>query len=99
MNDGDIAKLVSKLNKSLVTKDDLRKLEDGLEGRIDEADSRLGRKIADLGIKLGKKLDELNTKADTIMEFAQAVDETATDHEKRLKRIETVPAILHQIKN
>lgn len=104
MNDEDVAKLVSKLSKSLATKDDIKELAtkvdlNRLESRIDEVDSRLGRKITNLGINLGKKIDELNKKADTIMEFAEAVDETTADHEKRLKRIEAVPVIAHQIKN
>lgn len=107
MTNGDIAKLVSRLSKSLATKedikelstkDDLRKLENRLESRIEEVDSRLGRKIVDLGINLGKKIDELNVKADTIMQFADEGDKTTADHEKRLKRIEAVPVIAHQIK-
>lgn len=37
---------------------------------------------------LENKIDYLDSKADTILEFAEAVDETTADHEKRLKRIE-----------
>ncbi|MEK7616431.1 MAG: hypothetical protein AAB414_00045 [Patescibacteria group bacterium] len=48
--------------------------------------------------KLERKIDELDGKADTILEFAEAVDETVSGHEKRLKRIEAVPVIAHQIK-
>ncbi len=84
MTDEDINKLVSKLSKSLATKEDIR------EVKVD---------IQRLETRLGKKMDELNVKADTIMEFAEAVDETTSDHEKRLKRIEAVPVIAHQIKN
>ena len=84
MTDEDVNKLVSKLSKSLATKEDIR------EVKVD---------IQRLETRLGKKMDELNVKADTIMEFAEAVDETTSDHEKRLKRIEAVPVIAHQIKN
>lgn len=83
MNDEDIAKLASRLSKSLATKEDIK------EVKVD---------IQRLENRLGKKIDELNVKADTIMEFASEVDKTTTDHEKRLKRIEAVPIIAHQIK-
>lgn len=42
-------------------------------------------------------LDELNAKSDTILEFAEGIDETVADHEKRLKAIELIPAIAQSI--
>lgn len=83
MTDKDIAKLASKLTLSLATKGDIKKL----ESKMDDVDARLGG-----------KMDELDKKADIILEFAEAVDETTADHEKRLKRIEAIPVIAHQIK-
>lgn len=49
--------------------------------------------------RLEGKIEELDEKTDIILEFAEAVDETTTDHEKRLRRIESVPAIAHNIKS
>lgn len=48
--------------------------------------------------RLEGKIDELNIKTDTILEFAEEVDKTVYDHEERLKNIEAVPVIAHQIK-
>lgn len=48
--------------------------------------------------RLEGKIDELNIKTDTILEFAEEVDKTVHDHEERLKNIEAVPVIAHQIK-
>ena len=48
--------------------------------------------------KLENKMDELKDKVDTILEFTEGLDETATDHEKRLKKIDSIPVIAHQIK-
>lgn len=74
MNDQDITKLLSKLTKSLATKEDIVDLE-----------MRLGHKINNLEMRLGNKIDDLNDKADTILKFAEAVEEPTIDHEKRLK--------------
>lgn len=47
--------------------------------------------------RLEGKIDNLDDKTDTILEFAEAVDETTADHEKRLKQIEATPIIAQQI--
>lgn len=73
MTDKDITKLASKLTESLATKDDIKGVK---------------QDIKSLENKLENKIDYLDSKADTILEFAEAVDETTADHEKRLKRIE-----------
>lgn len=84
MTDKDITKLASRLTKSLATKEDIKNLELKVDIHIK---------------RLEKKIDYLDAKTDTILEFAEAVDETTVDHEKRLKRIEAVPVIAHQIKD
>lgn len=94
MTDEDIIKLASKLTQSLATKEDLKVLEVRLESKI----SGLGKKIDEVDKKLSKKIDDLNDKADSILVFADGVDETTTDHGKRLDRIEAIPVIAHQIK-
>ena len=91
MADDDITKLIAGLTKSLVTKDDIRELATKEDVRVVKEDIRR------LETRLVKKMDELNTKADTIMEFADEVDKIAVDHEKRLKKIENIPVIAHQI--
>ena len=45
--------------------------------------------------RLEKKIDYLDDKTNVILNFAENVNE---DHEKRLKRIERVPVIAHQLK-
>ena len=93
MADDDITKLIAGLTKSLVTKDDIRELATKEDVRVVKEDIRR------LETRLVKKMDELNTKADTIMEFADEGDKIAVDHEKRLKKIENIPVIAHQIKS
>ena len=48
--------------------------------------------------KLDKKIDKLNQKADTILNFAEEVDNSVFDHEERLKRIESIPMVAHELK-
>lgn len=83
MNDADITKLAAKLTVSLATKDDIKML----EGKIDSTNS-----------KLGKKIDILDKKIDKVLEYAQAIDETVGKHEKRLRNIERIPIIAHELK-
>lgn len=94
MNDQDIAKLVSKLTKSLVSKKDIDVIQNDIK-IVREDLRRLDRKIDGVEIRLGDKIDELNIKADTIMKFANEVDKITLDHEKRLKRTESITAITH----
>ncbi len=96
MTDEDIANLLAKLTKSLATKEDINTVRQDLKEDIDslkedvvKVELRLGHKIETLETKLERKIEALNSKADTILEFAEGVDETASDHEKRLRRIET----------
>lgn len=92
MTDKDITKLASKLTQSLATKEDLKEL------ATKEDIKRLEKKIDEVDKRLGNKIDEVDKKASSIMEFASGIDETTTNHEKRLKRIEQIPAVAHQIK-
>lgn len=87
MNDKDIAKLAAKLTVSLATKDDIN----GLKGDINGLKGDIKR--------LEEKIDNLDQKADTILHFAEAVDESTDNHEKRLRAIERVPIIAHGLKN
>ena len=48
------------------------------------------------GLKADVK--KLNKKADGILEYLHNVDEDVYDHEKRLKRIESIPAATHDLK-
>lgn len=84
MTDEDINKLASKLTQSLATKDDLRDL----------ATKKELRNLATRGDinRLEKKIDELDKKADSILEFADGVDDDLQDHKKRLKRLEAIAA-------
>ncbi len=93
MTDKDIAKLASRLAESLATKEDLKEVKvdiKSLEGNINKLEGKID--------ELEGKIDELDSKTDTILEFAEGVDETSMDHEKRLKKIEAIPVIAHQIK-
>ncbi|MFA5933585.1 MAG: hypothetical protein WCV81_05720 [Microgenomates group bacterium] len=101
MNDADIAKLAAKLMVSVATKEDLKSLatkEDikMLEGRIDDLDT-----------KLSKKINVLDKKIDIVLEYAQNIDETVHNHEKRLseacdlmilRNIERIPVVAHELK-
>ncbi len=40
-----------------------------------------------------KDLEQLEHKVDVILEFATAIEETTSDHEKRLKKLESTPSI------
>lgn len=105
MTDKDIARLASRLSRSLVTKEDIKDLvtkkdiedfvtKEDIKGLVtrDEIE-RLEAEIKKLASKedikrLEGKINQLDKKADSIMEFADEVDKTTSDHEKRLKRIE-----------
>lgn len=91
MTDKDLVKLLSKLTGSLATKEDVISVREDV--------SSVREDIKGVEVRLGKKLNELNIKADTIMEFAEEVEKITSNHEKRLKRIETIPVIAHQIKS
>lgn len=56
---------------------------------ISDQQSVMNEKLDELKVDL-KKLDK---KADAILEFAEAVDETTEDNRKRLSRIERIPVI------
>ncbi len=94
MTDEDINKLASRLTKSLATKEDLEPFatKDDLKSFATKDD------IKRLERRLERRIDNLDKKADSILEFADAVDETVTNHDKRLKRIESIPVIAHHIK-
>lgn len=47
--------------------------------------------------RLNSKLDALNDKANTILEYADNIEEIVQDHEKRLKRVEAVPVVAHNL--
>ena len=86
MTDEEINTLATKLAETLATKEDISRLEgkvNNLEGKVDNLEG---------------KVDELDNKADTILKFVEGVDEISVDQEKRLKRIEAIPTIAHQIK-
>lgn len=48
--------------------------------------------------RLEKKIDDLDKKADTILEHSEAVDEGVDKHEKRLRNIERIPIIANELK-
>ena len=83
MTDEDIAKLASQLTESLATKQDISDVKQDIK-RLEE--------------RLGAKIDELEGKVDVILTYADGINESVEDHEKRLKNIETVPAIAHDLK-
>lgn len=86
MNDEDIAKLAARLTTSLATKDDIRDLKGDINGlKVDIK-------------RLEVKIDKVDQKADTILQFAEAVDEIVDKHEKKLRRIESIPVIAHEIR-
>lgn len=88
MNDEDITKLAAKLSISLASKEDLQELKTEL--KVD---------IRKLEVKLGSKIDKLDQKINTVLKFAEAVDETTADIDRRVKRIERIPVIAHELKN
>lgn len=101
MTDEEITKLALKLNESLATKEDLNRFatkEDlknlATKGDLKNLEIKLDKRVE----KLESKMDELNSKTDTILEFAEAIEETTANHEKRLTKIESMPTIAHQIK-
>lgn len=78
MTNKAITKLASKLTKSLATEADITEVKTDIKGV--KADIK----------RLKSKIDYLDSKAHTILEFAEIVDETVSDHRRRLKRIEAV---------
>lgn len=83
MSDEDIAKLAARLTKSLATKEDIKDLKTELKADLKRLDG---------------KIDEVDKNVRTVLEFAEAVDETTTGLDKRLRAVERIPAIAHQIK-
>ncbi|OGE32904.1 hypothetical protein A3C59_01730 [Candidatus Daviesbacteria bacterium RIFCSPHIGHO2_02_FULL_36_13] len=92
MNDADITKLAAKLTKSLATQDNIKEIKDDLKELATKTDLNM---VKDNIKRLEKKIDYLDDKTNVILNFAENVNE---DHEKRLKRIERVPVIAHQLK-
>ncbi|MBI2022765.1 hypothetical protein HYS97_02870 [Candidatus Daviesbacteria bacterium] len=90
LTDKDIVKLAANFTQTLATKEDLKKLatKEDLKKLATKEDLK----------KLATKVDELDQKADKILEFADGIEETTEDHEKRLKQIEALPSIAHQLK-
>lgn len=48
---------------------------------------------------LQSDIKRLEDKIDTVLQFAEAVDETTTDLSNKVKRIESIPVIAHELKN
>lgn len=47
--------------------------------------------------RLERKIDDLDQKADTILQFAEAVDETTTEIDQRVRGMESIPVIAHEL--
>lgn len=101
MTDLDILKLVSKLGEIFATKEDLKNFatkDDILAIKEDITsvkDDVIGIKA---GVrKLETKIDNLDKKFEVLLTYIDGVDETTTDHEKRLKKIESIPNIAQEI--
>lgn len=54
--------------------------------------------IQQLEKKLTQMINKLDKKADTILQFAEEVDDVTVDHEQRIKKLESIPVITHQLK-
>lgn len=78
MTDQDIIKLASKLTQSLATKDDIKNVKDD---------------IKKLEVKLEDRIYKLDEKIDSILKYVENIDDATFDQEKRLKRIEAIPAV------
>ncbi len=92
MNDDDIAKLATKLTQSLATKDDIKMLQGDikmLQGDIKMLQGDIKR--------LETKIDEVDHKADVILKYADGIEETVVDLDKRVNKIEAIPLIAHNI--
>jgi hypothetical protein len=48
--------------------------------------------------RLEVKIDELDAKTDVILSYASGIDEVSEEHGKRLKRIESLPTVAHELK-
>lgn len=64
-------------------------------------DADITKLAAKLTVSLATKADikRLEEKIDTVLKYAEAVDETTDNHEKRLKTIERIPIIAHELKS
>lgn len=96
MTDEDVSKLISKLIKFLATREDIELLatKENLQMLATKEDLKSLATKEDTR-KLASEIKKLNTKANTILEFAEAVDENVADHSKRLNRIEAVTIFTH----
>ncbi len=104
MNDKDITKLVTRLIEAVASKDDIQEVKVDVQGikkdvgGIKEDMQEVKDDIKRIERKFGDKFKELNEKADTILEFAEHVDETVFEHEKKLKDIGKIPVIAHELR-
>lgn len=48
--------------------------------------------------QLKDKIDILDDKTNQILKYADAIEETTTNHEKRLNQIESTPTVAHELK-
>ena len=98
----DIKKSATKEDlERFATKDDLERFatKDDLKGFATKDDIEGARAdIKNLEQKLSKKIDILDHKTDKILEYASNIEEDVSNHEKRLKRIESVPVVAHELK-
>lgn len=100
MTDEEVTKIALILSDALATKEDLKDLATKEDLRVLATKEDLNVVRLELkGVvkeevkRLEVKIDELDKKADVILNYADNISETVDDHEKRLKRIESLPII------
>lgn len=105
MTDHDILRLVSKLGEIFATKEDLKNfatkddIENVREDIVGVKENLTGVKedLRKLEIKLETKIDNLDKKFEVLLTYIDGVDEVTTDHEKRLKKIESIPVVSQEL--
>lgn len=95
MTDEEITKIALKLSGALVTKEDIKGLATKEDLRNLATKEDLSKVKEDVEM-LNLKIDKLDEKADGILNYVYNINETVDDHEKRLKRIESLPIIAHE---
>lgn len=106
LTDKDIAKLAASLTESLATKGDINDIKEDVHGIKDDI-FNIKDDIKDVKDnfnnirvdvrRLESKIGEVDNKVEQVLKYADAIEETTSDHENRIKKLEIISTVAHKI--